>query len=101
MYVYNITIKVQSSIANEWVVWQKEVHIPEIMATGLFNDYKFYQLLEQDESDGQTFVTQFFASTIDEYDQYINVYSGPLREKAFSKWGDKFIGFRSLLASVQ
>lgn len=101
MYVYNITIKVQTSIANEWVMWQKENHIPEIMDTGLFTEYKFYQLLEQDEDDGQTFVTQFFASTIDEYDQYINVYSKQLREKAFSRWGDKFTGFRSLLVTVQ
>ena len=36
MFIYNITIKVDNRYADEWIQWQKEIHIPEIMGTGLF-----------------------------------------------------------------
>jgi len=48
MIVYNVTIKVDPQIEKDWIKWQKSENIPEIMATGLFSEYKFYRLLEQD-----------------------------------------------------
>ena len=100
MFIYNITIKVNNAILEEWIKWQKEEHIPEIMATGLFDEFRFFKLLEQDESDGPTFVIQYCTSSRQNYDQYIQQYSLNLREKALKKWGDGFIAFRSLLESV-
>ncbi|MEO5647102.1 MAG: DUF4286 family protein [Chitinophagaceae bacterium] len=101
MNVYNITIKVQAAIADDWIRWQREEHIPEIMQTGLFNEYKLFLLLEQEDAEGPTYITQFFAENRDNYDRYIKEFAPKLREKAFEKWGDQFIGFRSLLQSVQ
>lgn len=101
LHIYNITIKVQAAIAEEWIQWQKAEHIPEIMQTGLFEEYKIFRLLEQDDSEGPTYVTQFFFSDRSKYDQYIQNFASTLREKAARKWGDKFIGFRSVLEAVQ
>jgi hypothetical protein len=100
MFIYNITIKVDNSIIDEWLQWQKEIHIPEILATGAFYDFRFFQLQDQDESDGKTFAMQYFAAVRKDYDQYIRLYAPILREKAIRKWGDKFIAFRTLLKSV-
>ena len=41
----------------------KEEHIPEVMSSGQFSDYKFFRLLEQDETDGVTYIIQYFSST--------------------------------------
>lgn len=49
MFIYNITFRVNNSIAEDWLKWQKEEHIPEIIATGLFEDSKIYRLLNQDD----------------------------------------------------
>ena len=100
MIVYNITLKINPDIETEWIQWQKEEHIPEIMATRLFANYKFYKLLEQDESDGPTYVVQFFADTYEKYQQYIDEFAPGLRKKSLEKWGDAFIAFRSILQVV-
>jgi len=42
MFVYNITIKVDNNIEEEWLRWQKEIHIPEILSTGFFYDHRFF-----------------------------------------------------------
>jgi len=100
MFVYNLSIKIDPEIEKEWVKWQRDEHIPEVMRSGLFTDYKFYRLLEQDEREGVTYVLQYFASTTALYKEYLEKYAPSFREKAFSKWGDKFIAFRTLMEVV-
>ena len=101
MFIYNITIKVSNAIADEWMKWQMEEHIPEIMATNLFDEYKVFRLHEQNDDEGQTFVFQYYTSERNNYNQYTNKHAPVLREKAFKKWGDRVIAFKSLLESVQ
>ena len=100
MFVYNTTIKVDNNIEEEWLQWQKEIHIPEILATGFFYDHRFFKLLEQDESEGKTYVIQYFSLEKKHYEEYIHHYAPSLREKAFQKWGNQFISFRTLLKTV-
>lgn len=100
MIVYNVTIKVNWSILERWLMWELEEDIPAIMATGLFDDYKFFRLLEQDETEGPTFVVQYFTGTLENYQKYI-VEFGPIRqESGRNKWGEGFIAFRTLMSSV-
>lgn len=105
MFVYNITIKVDNAILEEWIKWQKDEHIPDIMSTNLFDpdSYrdKFFRLLDQDDTEGQTFVFQYYTQVRRNYDQYIKKYASKFREKAVVKWGDAFFAFRSLMQSVQ
>ena len=100
MFVYNITIKIDPEIEPAWVQWQKTEHIPEIMSTGLFNDYKFFRLLDQDERDGITYVLQYFTSSMENYKKYISEFAPGLRDKGLEKWGDRFIAFRTIMEIV-
>jgi hypothetical protein len=100
MFVYNLSIKIDPAIEKEWEKWERDEHIPEVMRSGLFTDYKFYRLLEQDEREGVTYVLQYFASTAAHYKEYLEKYAPLLQEKALTKWGDKFIAFRTLMQVV-
>jgi len=100
MICYNITIKIDPQIEEEWIKWQKEEHIPEIMSTDLFNDHKFFKLLDQDEREGLTYVVQYFSSSIEQYMEYIRQCAPLLREKALAKWGDRFVAFRTVMEAV-
>ena len=101
MFIYNITTKIDNDIEKEWLCWQKEVHIPDVMSTGLFYDHRFFKLLEQDETDGKTFIIQFYSENKSLYETYIKQYSQKFTKKTVKKWGDKFNVFQSLLESVQ
>jgi len=101
MFIYNITVKVENEILNEWMQWQKEIHIPEMIATGCFYDHRFYKLLEHEEEDGKTFVIQFYANSKNEYNNYVENFADDLRQKSREKWKDHAIYFRTLLQNVQ
>ena len=101
MFIYNVTIKVTNAIATEWLQWLREEHIPEITCTGCFTHARILQLLEVDDSEGPTYAIQYFAESIEQYEQYIETFAGMMRQKSFEKWGDQFIAFRSIMKIVQ
>ncbi len=59
MVIYNITTKIDNSIEEEWLQWQHNVFIPDVISTGLFNDHRIFKLLEQDEADGKHIFSSF------------------------------------------
>jgi len=99
-FVYNLSIKVAWPIAKEWLKWQKEEHIPEIMSTGQFDNYRIYKLQEAEDIEGPTFILQFFSESEAAYRIYQAEFASGLLQKAFQKWGDQFIAHRSTMTLV-
>jgi len=98
--VYNVTTKAHHSICNNWLQWIKEEHIPDIINTGCFTHATVLQLLETDDSEGPTYTVQYFAESKALYNNYMEKHAATMRQKAFDKWGDKFIAFRSLMLLI-
>jgi hypothetical protein len=101
MIIYNVTTNIEGSIAERWLQWMQEEHIPEVMQTGCFSSYKVVRLLEVDESEGPTYAVQYNADSKADYNRYIQLYAATMREKTFQKWGDRFIAFRSVMQVVE
>lgn len=88
------------AIENDWLMWMKEVQGAEILATGLFYEYRIMRLLEADDTDGPTYAIQYMARNADDYNRFISEFSADFQQKGFQKWGDQFIAFRSVLQVV-
>ena len=99
-FVYNLSVKVAWPIAKDWLDWQKQEHIPEIMRTGQFESYQIYQLQDTEDNEGPTFIIQFFCESEEFYIEYISKYASALRQKALSKWGDQYIAYRTTMKAV-
>jgi hypothetical protein len=97
MIVYNVTIKVDWEIHDEWLQWMKNEHIPMMLKTGSFFESRILRLLETDEQDGPTYAFQYHASTIEDYTKYIDKHASTLREHTSQRWGDQTIAFRSVM----
>lgn len=101
MLVYNVTTKVDGAIADAWLQWLLAEHIPDILATGCFNDYTVVRLLEIDDSEGPTYAIQYNALSKADYNRYLELHAPYLRQKAMDKWGNGFISFRSLMEVIE
>ena len=84
-----------------WLSWMKEVHIPGIMESELFEKNTLLQLLNVDEQDGLTFALQLYAPSSSEYDEYEKRFAPALRSKATQQWGDQVLSFRTLMRIVK
>lgn len=97
MIIYNVTIKVDNDVADVWVAWMKNEHIADVLSTGLFADARLSRLLEQDDSEGTTYIAQYFADSMDQYLAYIDKHAIAMREKGFKAFGGKFAAFRTVM----
>ncbi len=46
MIIYSVTVSIENEVANDWLQWMQENHIPAMMATGYFKGYTMQQVLE-------------------------------------------------------
>ena len=100
MYIYNVTINIDESIHNEWLIWM-ENHIPEVLATGHFLSAKMTQVLVEEEMGGVTYSVQYTAKTRENLDNYYKNDAEKLRIAGMQKFADKMLAFRTELKIVK
>ncbi len=101
MIIYNVTCSMDTSIADEWLQWMIEVHIPEVMKTGCFQNFKILKILTNVEDDhGINYSIQYHSDTLEMYQMYMSKYSKLLQQKTRDKYGDRIMAFRTLLEEV-
>ncbi len=101
MILYNVTINVDENIHLEWVQWMKKTHIPEVMATGKFIDFKMFKVItRQPDETGVTYSVQYFAKTLADYESYKADFGPALQIKTMQKYGDALMAFRTVLETV-
>jgi hypothetical protein len=100
MIVHNITTKPEWAIAEQWLLWQQQEQIPEVMATGLFDRFSLYRLLDQEDSDGPTYTIQYFASSEEKYKTYLTSFASLHEQMAFQKWSDQFVSLQTSMKLV-
>jgi hypothetical protein len=99
--IYNVTVKTDISIANAWLQWLTEEHIPEIMQTKCFMGARVVRLLELDDTDGPTYAIQYYAASKADYNRYKELYGPDIRNKFFNRWGETAVVFRTVMEVVQ
>ncbi|MBL7725899.1 MAG: DUF4286 family protein [Chitinophagaceae bacterium] len=100
MIIYNVTIKVNHSIAAAWLTWLKDEHIPDVTGTGCFNHATILHLIEADDEEGMTYAVQYHAESKGLYNRYIEIFADEIRKKGIEKWGNQFIAYRTVMQVV-
>ncbi len=99
MLIYNVTVFVEENIAEEWQNWMREIHIPEVMAVGLFKNYRMLEVLDS-PNEGLTYCLQYEVESRDHYDTYQSQFAPALQAKTLEKFGEKAIAFRTLMEII-
>ena len=97
MIVYNVTTNVTWAIHDEWLQWMQQEHIPGILETGCFFEYRILRLLEVDDEEGPTYAIQFYALARENYQHFIVQHEESFRQQSQQKWRNQIIAFRSLM----
>ncbi|HMW39082.1 MAG: DUF4286 family protein [Saprospiraceae bacterium] len=100
MVVYNVTIKVDPTIAEEWMQWMRLHHIPQVLQTGVFTKSRISKLDIQ-EADGITYVVQYDCYSQELLNTYMIKYAPTLQKEHIDKFAGKFVAFRTVLQIIE
>ncbi|MCB0605511.1 MAG: DUF4286 family protein [Saprospiraceae bacterium] len=100
MISYNVSVTIDAEIETTWVHWMKTSHIPDVMNTGCFVKYDFYKLIKPEGEEGITFIIQYKALHMDDYESYKEKYSAELQKQTIDRFRDQFVAFRTLMVEV-
>jgi len=96
MLLYNVTLIIDDSIAEEWLQWMKEVHIPQVMATEKFVSNRLLKVLDS-PNEGVTYCAQYVIENEANYQDYQTNFAPALQAELQSKFEHKFVAFRTLM----
>ncbi|MES2651728.1 MAG: DUF4286 family protein [Bacteroidota bacterium] len=99
MLLYNVTSIIEESVAQEWLQWMQEIHIPEVMATGKFVSNRLLKVLDS-PNEGVTYCTQYIAENEADYNDYKANFAPALQAKLQLKFENKVLAFRTLMEFV-
>jgi hypothetical protein len=86
-------------VREEWLRWMKEIHIPDVMATGHFLESKICKVLV-DEEQGTTYSVQYTAENMKTLEDYQRLHAPRLQKEHNDKYANKCVAFRTLLEVV-
>src|SRR5690554_4701973 len=101
MILYNVTVNIDVEKEEEYVAWMKEEHIPDVMSTGLFEENRFFKLLQENTDEGVNYSSQYFAGNMEKIETYQRLHAAKLQQKLRDRFGKHCVSFRSLLESVE
>lgn len=99
MYIYNVTVNVDDSIHDEWLLWIKE-HIPQVLSTGKFEKATLTKVLVEEDMGGQTYSIQYRSYSREALDAYYKEDAEKLRKEGLTRFADKSLAFRTELQIV-
>jgi len=99
MILYNVTTSLEPAVADEWVAYMRDTHMPEVMATGCFIKNQLCRLLNE-EDDGITYASQYYCLGLEELETYQEHFASALRTDMDRRFAGKYASFRTTLEVV-
>ena len=99
MIIYNVTVNIDDSVHDEWLVWIKE-HIPQVLATGKFTEAKMCQVMVKEDLGGITYSIQYTTDSKETLERYFKEDANRLRQDGLQRFANKFVAFRTELNVV-
>ena len=100
MLLYNVTIGIDKEVEKEWLQWMKTEHIPEVMSTNLFYDFKIFKVLQDQDEGSISYSVQYLAQSLGEVTMYFEKFAPRILEKLRLRFKDKHVAFMTLLEEV-
>lgn len=101
MIIYNITYSVEPSVADSFIQWMKENHVPKVNVLPEIKALKIYKLrTDLGEGHGVNFTFQYVFNQNIELDLFLKNHSDNLRNEVFRKFHGFYADFDTVLDEV-
>ena len=97
--IYNVTVNIDLDIHDEWLEWMRDIHIPDVMKTGHFIDYRLSRIIGESEG-GISYSIMYMARDMHSLNEYKKHHASSIQKEHTEKYQGKFAAFRTLLEVI-
>ena len=97
MMIYQVKIRIDKEIEQEWLQWMQEVHVPDMISTGLI---KSCQILKPLENISSTYFFNYYFDSETDFEEYEKIHAPALRAHPKEMFPNKFEASRQLFSIV-
>jgi len=99
MYIYNVTINIETAIHESWLQWMNTEHIPAMLATGKFSKALMTRVNVEEDMGGITYSVQYRTDSKAMLEKYYAEDADTLRSQS-KQFEGKFVAFRTELEVI-
>lgn len=99
MYLYNVTNIIEDDLAQEWLRWMSQIHLPQIMETKKFISFRLLKVIDS-PNEGQTFCVQYVVKNITDYQVYQKEFEPALQAQIKEKFANRAVAYHSLMEYI-
>ncbi|WP_316800945.1 DUF4286 family protein [Pedobacter frigidisoli] len=99
MLLYNVTLILEETAAEDWLKWMHEVHVPAVMATEMFVSNRLLKVLDS-PNEGVTYCAQYVVESVENYNKYQEVYAPTLQNELNERYKNRFVAYRTLMEFI-
>ncbi|MBP8724855.1 MAG: DUF4286 family protein [Saprospiraceae bacterium] len=100
MVIYNVTIKIDRTVHEEWLAWMRSHHIPKVLATGIFYKCRISRLDDRD-AESETYVVQYDAPGMESLNTYMARFAPALQQEHIQRYANRFVAIRTYLEVIE
>ncbi len=94
MIIYSVEINIDQDVSEKWVEWMLKKHIPDVMKTQLFSNFKFKKILNSKNQN--LYTIEYEMESMEQYFKYKNNFANNLQKEHAKKFENKFSSKRDL-----
>ena len=98
--LYNVTVKIESDVHEDWLDWMKKKHVHDVMATQHFESYKITKIIGDEDEHGICYAIQYLAKDEASFTEYQNNHAKRLQKDHADRYPNKYVAFRTLMEVV-
>lgn len=99
MLLYNVTLILEDSAVEEWLVWMLNTHIPAVLNSGKFVSHRLLKVLDS-PNEGTTYCVQYVAEDRAAYEDYQLHHAPALQADLQHKFENRYVAFRTLMEYI-
>jgi len=101
MLIYNVTTHVEPSVEQDWLVWMKQKHLPQMLATKKFIHAKIFKINSEHDQGGISYAVQYHCTDQKTLNQYLKNDAECMRKEGIEKFGNNLLFFRTELQLIE
>ena len=98
--VYNVTVKISTSMEEDWLTWMTKTHIPDVMRTHCFEKAQIQRILKEDDDGGHSYAIQYLCKSMKDLHRYQVQYAAELQQEHTERYQGHFAAFRTLMEVI-